>query len=407
MEAGIVDCEAVTMENPVERVDTKAITVEKLDKVNSDQITKLRPSVLTLTYKIDDPNSKIIPYLPKGKIVKLRDESTKFGRTENFDVFLNDECMSRNYIHIYPQKDDSSKFIVKNFSSSKLAILDGHKLEMNAWCYIENNSFLQLDIISFLVSIQCGDQNADKYVIHVLPEKQQQKSMSPAIVHDLHWSHMSPQVQNPIHWPQMSPQIQNSVRWPQMSPQVQNSVHWPQMSPQVQNGSCWPQMSPQIQNGSSWLQMSTQNQNPQRWSHIPPRNQNSQHWSQMPPQDPNSQHWPHMPPQDQNPQRWPHMPSQDPNSQRWSQNQNPQRWPQMPPQYPNSQHQSQIALPTHSSFKNKSEFSSMDKMPPSFSYPSENGSSLREPQEHAMSSEEDFHSEKQKQHQMIEDMSRK
>lgn len=165
----IVDCAAPTVEKK-ELVDTQAPTVEKNNMVNPAQSTKLKPSCLIFRYKINDPNSKIIPYLPKGRIQKSNEEPLKFGRTETFDIFLNDECMSRNYAHVYADRNDPSQFKVVNFSTSKVVIVDNNELWNNASCYIKDKSVLQLDIIKFSVSLQCGDKNAGYYIVSVQPE---------------------------------------------------------------------------------------------------------------------------------------------------------------------------------------------------------------------------------------------
>ena len=166
----VIDCQAPTVEKmQIIPVDTQAPTVQKEDMVNPVQSTKAKPSTLIFRYKINDPNSKIIPFLPKKPIEKSNDEYVTFGRTLNFDVFLNDECMSRDYIHLYAERNNPSQFKVVNFSKSKPAIVDNNQLGHNDWCYINDKSVLQLDTITFFVSIQSGDKNAGKYVVWIQP----------------------------------------------------------------------------------------------------------------------------------------------------------------------------------------------------------------------------------------------
>lgn len=142
-------------------VDTDLSTVERINT----ETEKNNLSHLCLRYEAKSMPEAIRSHLPKSPIVKRVDDRVLVGRSKNADVFLNDKCMSRNYIEIWGSNCDLDTFFIKNISQSKSVKIDGHSLRNGELGTLKDKSELVLDYITFAVYIKPGDEESSTYVL--------------------------------------------------------------------------------------------------------------------------------------------------------------------------------------------------------------------------------------------------
>ncbi|XP_036359806.1 uncharacterized protein LOC118763929 isoform X1 [Octopus sinensis] len=145
-------------------VDTDLSTTERSTK-NEVEPEKTNLSHLCLKYEARCMPDGIRSFLPKSPIIKKVDQRLLVGRSKNADVFLNDQCMSRNYIEIWAASNDSQTYFLKNVSQNKSVQIDGISLRYGELGVLRDKCELVLDYITFAVSVKPGDEDGEYYIL--------------------------------------------------------------------------------------------------------------------------------------------------------------------------------------------------------------------------------------------------